>query len=160
MIRAMHEERGRMIEKVDRLEGREEMMDRDVLTARLETTLLQVIALQKLCAEGERKVEVLAGTLGVDNRHLRGRIGVLTAEKVVLGDRIVGLETVRAEKDKIIASLSIYRHNAVHRKVQISLHRPIRNVKFVLVGNVMRKRLGEGWQYAMVYLIFVLMLLK
>lgn len=51
-----------------------------------------------------------------DNRHIRNRIIAMEREQDVWEDKIKALETVIRDKDKVIASLSIYKYNALHRK--------------------------------------------
>jgi hypothetical protein len=66
--------------------------------------------------ESEKSLELVERNLSLDNRQLRAKIHSLEQEKVLINEQIAkSLELVR-EKDKVIASLSIYRYNAIHRK--------------------------------------------
>lgn len=67
--------------------------------------------------ESEKKLEIVDRNLSTDNRQLRGKIHFLETERVLIKDQIFKLNDTIREKDKKIASLSIYRYNAIHRKV-------------------------------------------
>jgi len=85
---------------------------------------------EKSLEEEIKKFDVSTRNLGNDNRQLRGKINSMEKEILILRDRTVTLDDVikvlcvfytnLKEKDKLIASLSIYRYNAIHRKVESS----------------------------------------
>lgn len=51
-----------------------------------------------------------------ENKHLRGKIHSLEQEAILYKERALKLARDVKEKDKEVASLSIYRYNAIHRK--------------------------------------------
>jgi hypothetical protein len=55
-----------------------------------------------------------------ENKHLRGKIHSLEQEAILYKERTIKLARDVKEKDKEVASLSIYRYNAIHRKGELA----------------------------------------
>ncbi|KAJ3305664.1 hypothetical protein HDV03_001309 [Kappamyces sp. JEL0829] len=121
IIRQLHDERNSFKEKISKLEElvqAKQLADRDTLATQLKESSQKVSDLQKLYSESEKKLEMVDRNLTADNRYLRGKIHAMDREKELVLDQIKALEENIKEKEKIIASLSIYRYNAIHRKAE------------------------------------------
>lgn len=69
-----------------------------------------------LAQELLRKTELMQKNFNNEAKHLRGKIHSLEQERGVLKERAEKLVRDVKEKDKEVASLSIYRYNAIHRR--------------------------------------------
>jgi predicted RNase H-like nuclease (RuvC/YqgF family) len=69
-----------------------------------------------LYAETEKGLEMVDKTLTADNKHLRAKMHLTEKENLDLKDKLKHIEESIKEKDKMVASLSIYRYNALHKK--------------------------------------------
>jgi hypothetical protein len=95
IIRQMHEERNGFKEKIQKLEDLvqlKQLADRDVLATQLKDSTSKISDLQKMYAEGERKLEMVDRNLNADNRYLRGKIHGIEREKELIQDQIKVLE--------------------------------------------------------------------
>eukprot|EP00842_Homolaphlyctis_polyrhiza_P006747 jgi/Hompol1/7073/HPOL_005179-RA len=118
-IRQIDEERRRLREHNNRLEklvAAKSLADRDTLNSQLEEANQKLTELDKLNSDLVKKAEFTEKNLMSDNRQLRGKIHSLERENQLIHDRIQKLEDTIHEKEKTIASLAIYRYNAIHRK--------------------------------------------
>nr|KAJ3422380.1 Lebercilin [Polyrhizophydium stewartii] len=118
-IRQIDDERRRLREhnlRLEKLVAAKNLADRDTLNAQLEDANKRLLELEKAKSDALKKSEVTEKNLMNDNKQLRGKIHSLERENVIIHDRVQKLDDTIHEKDKTIASLSIYRYNAVHRK--------------------------------------------
>ena len=116
IIRQLHEDRLRLkeqVQKLDQLVSSKELLDRDSLTDQLVASNSKVTELQKLVLEMEKKLEMVERNLSMDNKHLRGKLHSLEKEKEILLDQVKDMEETVKEKEKVIASLSIYRYLSI-----------------------------------------------
>ncbi|KAJ3287006.1 hypothetical protein HK104_008794, partial [Borealophlyctis nickersoniae] len=120
-IRHIGEEKRRLREQCARLEklvADEGLAQKAALEKQAEEALRRATQLEKIAADATKRAECIEKNLSTDNRHLRGRLHNLERENGTYKEKMNHLEDVIKEKDKEIASLSIYRYNAVHRKVE------------------------------------------
>ncbi|KAI8929388.1 hypothetical protein BC831DRAFT_444240 [Entophlyctis helioformis] len=118
-LRQIDDERRRLREynlRLEKLVAEKNLADRDTLNSHLEESTKRVNDLEKQHSELLKKAEITEKNLMNDNRQLRGKIHNLERENQLIHERTQKLEDVIHEKDKAIASLSIYRYNAIHRK--------------------------------------------
>ncbi|KAI9332354.1 ciliary protein causing Leber congenital amaurosis disease-domain-containing protein [Obelidium mucronatum] len=118
-VRSLNDECLRLKDNVVRLEElttSNELLDRETLTKKVAETSEKLAAQDNLLSEAHRKSEMVEKLLTNENRQLRGKIHNLTAENSFLKDKNQkSMDTIQ-EREKEIASLSIYRYNAVHKK--------------------------------------------
>jgi hypothetical protein len=93
-----------------------DMPERAALRTALDAANADMAAAQAKAKEATARSELLERTLSHDNRTLRGRVHALERELAGRGDRIGELEEALRERDKQIASLAIYRFNAMKRQ--------------------------------------------
>jgi hypothetical protein len=67
-----------------------------------------------------RKNELMEKNFNSENKQLRGKIHSLEQEAILYKERALKLARDVKEKDKEVASLSIYRYNAIHRKGELA----------------------------------------
>ncbi|KAJ1552679.1 hypothetical protein HK405_010410, partial [Cladochytrium tenue] len=118
-IRSLNEESRRLREQLAKLEELAAAkslyeMDRLVKTVADLTTKLE--SQERLAADSVHRCEMMDKIVGGENKKLRGKIHNLQSENVFLKGKIETHEDTIRERDREIASLSIYRYNAVHRK--------------------------------------------
>lgn len=104
-------------------------MDRDTLNTQLIQSTDKVSNLEKSITDLTKRAELTERNLLNDNRQLRAKLHSLEKESALIHDRCVKIEDVIKEKEKIIASLSIYRYNAIHRKSEGSCKVCIKRIK-------------------------------
>jgi hypothetical protein len=115
----LHDEKNRIKEHsqtLQQLVDAKNLDERDELAKQIEIQNKKITDLQKLYQESEKNLEMVERNLSSDNRQLRGKMHALEQEKVLIKEQISKLQDTVREKDKVIASLSIYRYNAIHRK--------------------------------------------
>lgn len=95
----------------------QELDQRETLSKKLGEVQEELDRQVKHTNELHRKTELVEKNLASENRHLRGKIISVQQESVVYRERAAKLDRELKEKDKEIASLSIYRYNAIHRKL-------------------------------------------
>ncbi|KAI8811834.1 ciliary protein causing Leber congenital amaurosis disease-domain-containing protein [Cladochytrium replicatum] len=93
-----------------------ELGTREALTRELNQTKARLADQEKAALEMGKRTELIDKNLSAENRQLRTKLHHLEDENQGLRDNASRLEDMIRDKDKEIASLSIYRHNAVHRK--------------------------------------------
>ncbi|KAJ3359712.1 hypothetical protein GGF32_009057 [Allomyces javanicus] len=71
---------------------------------------------ETICHEVNRRCELMEKNFLTESRNLRMKIQALEHENILFKDKIEALESTVRERDKEIASLSIYKYNALHRK--------------------------------------------
>ncbi|ORY51994.1 hypothetical protein BCR33DRAFT_712201 [Rhizoclosmatium globosum] len=119
-VRGLNDECLKLRDTVTRLEtltACNELEDRESLTRKVTEATEKLKYQENQLAEAHRKSEMVEKLLNNENRQLRGKIHNLTAENSFLKDKIQKSMDHLQDKDKEIASLSIYRYNAVHKKV-------------------------------------------
>jgi len=122
IIRALHEEKSKQKEQLAHLTALvndSNLAERGILQERLEKSNQKVTELQKLYSEAEKGLEMVDKTLTTDNKSLRARIHSMEKENKELKNDLREYEEALKEKDKLVASLSIYRYNALHKKPEI-----------------------------------------
>ncbi|KAL5038487.1 hypothetical protein BDV3_006364 [Batrachochytrium dendrobatidis] len=118
-LRQIDEERRRLREQNQRLEklvAAKNLADCDSLNSQLEEANKKIADLDRANSDLLKKVEITEKNLINDNRQLRGKVHSLERENQLINDRTKKLDSIIHEKDKKIASLSIYRYNIVHHK--------------------------------------------
>ncbi|KAJ3310701.1 hypothetical protein HDU76_003313 [Blyttiomyces sp. JEL0837] len=123
-IRTLNEECRKLRDHVSHLETlaqSQELLDRESLSKQILESSKQLIELEKTASEATRKSKLVEKILSGENRQLRGKIHNLETENSFLKDKNQRLDDIIKEKDREIASLSIYRFNAVHRKAEQSV---------------------------------------
>ncbi|KAJ3355961.1 hypothetical protein HDU83_002246 [Entophlyctis luteolus] len=119
--RQMNDECVKLRDSVSRLQhltSSQSLLEREELTNKVTELERKLESTDSLLAEASRKSGMVEKLLNSENRMLRGKIHNLTAENSFLKDKIRKLTDTIQDRDKEIASLSIYRYNAVHRKVE------------------------------------------
>lgn len=127
IIRQLNEERLRKEDHLVRLEclvNDGGLQDRETLSGKLELALVKITNLQHIYFESEKKLEIVERNLSTDNKNLRGKIHSMEREKELIDDQTKSLNInikvsigLTQDKEKIIASLSIYRYNATRKRV-------------------------------------------
>lgn len=123
LIRILNDEKNKQKEQIAHLTGlvnSRNLEERQVLFEKLEKSNQKVTELQKLYSEAEKGMEMVDKTLTANNKHLRAKIHTMENEYQELKDHVKELDEALKEKDKLVASLSIYRYNAMHKKHEIS----------------------------------------
>ncbi|KAJ3037347.1 hypothetical protein HDV00_001772 [Rhizophlyctis rosea] len=138
-IRHLGEEKRRMREQVTKLQKLVEdegLKQKENLEREKEAMKSEKEKAERAAEEATKRASLLEKNLSTDNRHLRGRMHNLEAENTTLQEKVEQLEDAikvaivstlfnlitqfaaqeKWDKDKEIASLSIYRYNAVHRQ--------------------------------------------
>ncbi|KAJ3054023.1 hypothetical protein HK097_002852 [Rhizophlyctis rosea] len=118
-IRHLGEEKRRMREQVVKLQKlveEEGLKQKEQLEREREDMRRELEVALRREGEAIKRAQLLEKNLSTDNRHLRGRVHALEGENVGLKTQVDNLEGLMKDKDREIASLSIYRYNAVHRK--------------------------------------------
>ncbi|KAJ3104383.1 Lebercilin [Physocladia obscura] len=118
------------VSRLQHLTDSQSLLEREELTKRVSEANEKLAIKDALLSEMSRKNDLVEKLLTNENRALRGKIHNLTAENLFLKDKIQkSADTIQAfpetailhfilkDRDKEIASLSIYRYNAVHKKV-------------------------------------------
>ncbi|TPX77941.1 hypothetical protein CcCBS67573_g00804 [Chytriomyces confervae] len=108
------------VSRLEKLASSNQLLERETLSRKLTEALEAVAAYQGTFAEMSRKSDMIEKLLTNENKQLRGKIHNLNAENVFLKDKIRKSTDLGQEKDKEIASLSIYRYNAVHKKPEVA----------------------------------------
>ncbi|KAI8893171.1 hypothetical protein BC833DRAFT_313278 [Globomyces pollinis-pini] len=122
MLRQFHDDRNRLKEQIKQLEqtiAENDIGSKEKLQSELSDTTKKLTLLQQVYKETEKSLELIDRNLSADNRQLRGKIHFLEREKTLIQDQTDSLKEIIREKDKEIASLSIYRYNAIHRKAEV-----------------------------------------
>ncbi|TPX42006.1 hypothetical protein SeMB42_g05313 [Synchytrium endobioticum] len=102
--------------RLDSLVASEDLPTREELEKKLEDAVSKLADREDELTEMKKRVELLDKNMSNENRLLRGRVHALEIESVQLRDAVVQSEEVVKEKDKEIASLSIYRYNMLRKK--------------------------------------------
>jgi hypothetical protein len=105
-------------QKLEELNQEKHLLEREMLLKKVTELTEKTKDAEGKLEEETKKFQLSCQNLGNDNRQLRGKIHSMEKEILLLRDRTVTLDDVIREKDKSIASLSIYRYNAIHRKVE------------------------------------------
>ncbi|KAJ1561963.1 hypothetical protein HK096_002671, partial [Nowakowskiella sp. JEL0078] len=118
-IRHLNEENRRLKDQNQKLEAL--ALDKDLPTR--ETLFKEALSLREKLLEQEKnsmenakRVELVEKNLSGENRQLRTKLHQMENEIIENLEKFEKLEDSMKEKEKEIASLSIYRYNAVHRK--------------------------------------------
>ncbi|KAJ3025321.1 UNVERIFIED_CONTAM: hypothetical protein HDU68_007256 [Siphonaria sp. JEL0065] len=118
-VRSLNDECLKLKDNVTRLETlttSNELLERETLTKKVAEASEKLAVQDNQLSEAHRKSEMVEKLLNNENRQLRGKIHNLTAENSFLKDKNrKSMDTIQ-EREKEIASLSIYRYNAVHKK--------------------------------------------
>ncbi|KAJ3081054.1 Lebercilin [Quaeritorhiza haematococci] len=104
--------------KYEKLVKSMELTDKESLKSDLEKAQQRAEEQTQLANEVAKKLELIQKNGSNENRQLRLRIHNLQCENRCLKDKTDEQEATIREKEKEIASLSIYRFNAVHRKTE------------------------------------------
>ncbi|KAI9360426.1 ciliary protein causing Leber congenital amaurosis disease-domain-containing protein [Zopfochytrium polystomum] len=121
-IRALNEERRKLqdhISKLESLAAAKKLYDNEKLAKQLSEMEKRLNAQERVATDAVHRCEMVDRNLNGENRQLRGKIHNLETEGGFLKEKIGQLEEKIREKEKEIASLSIYRYNAVHKKVEV-----------------------------------------
>ncbi|KAI8618713.1 ciliary protein causing Leber congenital amaurosis disease-domain-containing protein [Chytriomyces sp. MP71] len=106
------------VTRLEQLTASNFLLEREELTKKVAQANERLALHDSVLSETHRKSEMVEKLLNNENRQLRGKIHNLTAENSFLKDKIQKLTDSCQERDKEIASLSIYRYNAVHKKAE------------------------------------------
>ncbi|KAJ3126970.1 Lebercilin [Nowakowskiella sp. JEL0407] len=106
--------------KLDALVQEQDLSTRDILAKEIVFVREQLVAKEKYANEISKHAELLEKNLTLENRQLRLKLHALENENCEFKEKIDHLDDTIHDKDKEIASLSIYRYNAVHRKSENS----------------------------------------
>ena len=118
-IRSLNDEKAKQKEQIVHLTtlvNSKNLEEREVLYDKLDKSNQKVTELQKLYSEAEKRLEMIDKTLSTDNKYLRARIHTMEKELKELQNQAKEMNESLKEKDKVVASLSIYRYNALHKK--------------------------------------------
>ncbi|KAJ3072595.1 hypothetical protein HDU98_003318 [Podochytrium sp. JEL0797] len=121
-VRSLNDECLKLRDNVTRLEtltACNELLDRETLTKKVAEASEKLTVQDKELSESHRKSDMVEKLLNNENRQLRGKIHNLAAENSFLKDKNRKYMDCIQDKEKEIASLSIYRYNAVHKKVDL-----------------------------------------
>ena len=121
IIKQSDEERGRLREQNIRLEAlvaSKNLADRESLKNLLDQEILTNAEAARVSSDIVKKCELSERNLFADNRHMRVKVIAMEKDYVLSRDKLKAMEEIISQKDKIIASLSIYKHHATHRKIK------------------------------------------
>ncbi|KAI8849271.1 hypothetical protein BC829DRAFT_443093 [Chytridium lagenaria] len=120
-IRTLNDECRKLRDHGQRLESlvaSKELLEREELTKQILDSSKKLMEQEKVATEAIRRGEMIEKNVTTENRQLRGKIHNYEKENTFLKEKTETLEEQIKDKDKEIASLSIYRYNAIHRKVE------------------------------------------
>ncbi|KAJ3211681.1 hypothetical protein HDU67_004360, partial [Dinochytrium kinnereticum] len=122
-IRSLNDECRKLRDHGQRLESlvsSKELLEREELSKQILESSRKLMEQEKVAAEAIRRSEMIEKNVSTENRQLRGKIHNYEKENSFLKEKNSALEELMKDKDKEIASLSIYRYNAIHRKLETS----------------------------------------
>ncbi|KAJ3103421.1 hypothetical protein HDU97_010167 [Phlyctochytrium planicorne] len=122
-IRSLNDECRKLREHSQKLEAlatSKELLEREELSKQIQELSKKLTEQEKVASEAIRRGEMVERNITTENRQLRGKIHNFEKENTFLKEKTSKLEEVIKERDKEIASLSIYRYNAIHRKLETS----------------------------------------
>ncbi|KAJ1500080.1 hypothetical protein HMI56_004043, partial [Coelomomyces lativittatus] len=110
-------EKGRLeLSELRRLVEAQDLRMRNELQVEIESSIAQLQQKDIQLQENNRKCELLEKNFASESKNLRSKIASLERENNLFNDRIGVLESTVRERDKEIATLSVYKYNALHRK--------------------------------------------
>ncbi|KAJ3408066.1 Lebercilin [Chytridiales sp. JEL 0842] len=120
-IRALHEQCRKLKEHEAKLESLIEskhLLEREELAKQVAEYAEKVAESERLTAETIRRSQMVEKNITNENRQLRSKFHSLETENVYLKEKMAKLDHEVKERIKEIASLSIYRYNAIHKKAE------------------------------------------
>ncbi|KAI9218114.1 ciliary protein causing Leber congenital amaurosis disease-domain-containing protein [Blastocladiella britannica] len=102
--------------KLRELVDEHDLRVRHELQHEIESSQRETVEHQRTCAEMQHKCALLEKNLAAESLNLRMKIRTLDDENKLFKDRIQDHENTIRDRDREIASLSIYKYNALHRK--------------------------------------------
>jgi chromosome segregation ATPase len=120
IIKTLYEEKSKLHDQLVHLKSLvNNLGEREALQEKLKQSNQKITELQSIYSESEKRLEIVDKNLTTDNKHLRARVLEREKESQRLKKHLMEIEEKAKEKDKLIASLSIYRYNALHKKPEL-----------------------------------------